>query len=186
MNFYSKLFVLKQSWQPREVESEGNLYEAANGMLCDNIGSIQSWEEVLVCGKSDTTDGLIRHGLDDSTSPGKRPRSQTAENHDASIYTICTSPDDIQELRARGSGSPVSRVRTRVVLSTYGWLIKYFSTLSELLQVLRDAIKVINGFCSDGSGITKGRCRPQASLPQWRSASRREPRKHSHRMGSGF
>jgi hypothetical protein len=48
-------------------------------------------------------------------------------------------------------GPPVSRVRTRVVLSTYGWTIKYFSTLSELVRVLRDAVRGMNSCSNDGS-----------------------------------
>lgn len=149
--FVCQIFVLKQSWQPREVEGEGKVYEAASGIECDNVGKIEEWEEVLVLGQPDTTDGLIRQSLNDSTGPGKRSMQRGKESIDQCIRTFVTSPHDIQELRARGSGSPVSRVRTRVVLSTYGWLIKYFSTLPELLRVLRDAIKGIN-VLSDGPG----------------------------------
>jgi len=143
---YWKIFVLKQSWRPRDVESEGKLYKAANGSECDNVGKIESWEGVFVLGEADTTDRLIRQGLDDSTGTGKRSRNQRPESSDPYVHAVSTGTHDIKEVEARDSGPPVSRVRTRVVLSTYGWLIKYFSTLPELLQVLRDAIKGMNGF----------------------------------------
>lgn len=114
----------------------------ANGSECDYVGKIDSWEEVLISGQSDTTDALIRQGLDDSTGPGKRSTLQRPmlESSDPFIHATCTEFGDIKEVEARDAGPPVSRVRTRVLLSTYGWLIKYFSTLRELLQVLRDAI----------------------------------------------
>lgn len=136
-----QIFVLKQSWRPRDVESEGTLYEVAKGSKCDNVGRIELWEDVLVLGQQDTTDGLIRQGLDDSTGPGKRAPHQRPDSSDPYIHVVCTGPHDIQEVSSRETGSPVSRVRTRVLLSTYGWLIKYFSTTRELLQVLRDAIR---------------------------------------------
>ena len=43
-----------------------------------------------------------------------------------------TDVGDIKETIAHETGPPVARIRTRVILSTYGWLIKYFS-----LQVSR-------------------------------------------------
>lgn len=119
---------------------------AANGSQCDNVGKIELCEDILVSGVPDTTDNLIRQSLDDSTGTGKRPRNQRPESSDPYVHAVCTGPDDIKEVEARDRGSPVSRVRTRVVLSTYGWLVKYFSTLPELLRVLRDTIKGINFF----------------------------------------
>ena len=144
--FRCQIFVLKQSWQPWEVEGEEKLYEVASGIECDNVGKIETWEDVSVSGQPDTMDGLIRQSLNDSTGPGKRSTQRGKESIDQCICTFITDFCDIQELRARGSRSPISRVRTRVVLSTYGWLIKYFSTLPELLRVLRDAINGINDF----------------------------------------
>lgn len=135
-----KVYVLKQSWLPRDVDSEGELYD---GCSCDNVGKIELCEEVSISGSKDATDTLIRQSLpvDDSIGLGKRSRAQMAESREPGIHVTCTDIGDIKEVIARETGPPVPRVRTRVILSTYGWLIKYFSTRMELLVVLRDAIR---------------------------------------------
>ena len=120
------------------MDSEGDLYAKSD---CDYVGRIEECEEVLISGRKDTTDSLIRQGLDDSTGLGKRTRDEMAGREDPSIHVTCTDVGDIEEVIARENGPPVARVRTRVLLSTYGWLIKYFSTRRELLIVLRDAIR---------------------------------------------
>ena len=117
-----------------------------NGKECDYIGRIDLCEDVLISGKADSTDALVRRGLGDLTGLGKRSTDQREgdereESTDPYIHVTCTDVGDIEEVIARGT-SP--RVRTRVVLSTYGWLIKHFSTRRELLIVLRDAIKGTN------------------------------------------
>ena len=98
---------------------------------------------MLISGLEDTTDTLIRQSLDASIGPiglGKRSRDEMAETKDPGIHVTCTDVGDIKEVMARETGPPSARVRTRVILSTYGWLIKNFSTREELLVVLRDAI----------------------------------------------
>jgi len=60
------------------------------------------------------------------------------ESREPGIHVTCT---DIGDIIARETGPPTPRVRTAVILSTYGWLIKYFSTQTELLVVLWDAIR---------------------------------------------
>jgi len=134
--------VLKQSWRPCEVHSEGDLDDNSD---CDYVGKVDLCEDVLISRERDTTDTLIRQSLDDSAGlQKKRPRVQshlTIADRDRDIHVTCTDVGDIKEIIARESGPPVPRVRTRVVLSTYGWLIKYFSTRRELLVVVRDAIR---------------------------------------------
>ena len=129
--------VLKQSWRPRDVLSEGDLDDNS---ISDYVGKIELCEDVKISGEKDTTDTLIRQSLDDSTGLGKRVR-ETMETTDRGIHVSITDVGDIKEIIARETGPPVARIRTRVILSTYGWLIKYFSTRRELLVVLRDAIK---------------------------------------------
>jgi hypothetical protein len=138
-----QILVLKQSWSPRSVTDEHTLYEAASGSDCDQIGKIDLSEEVKISGQSDTTNMLIRSGLDDSTGLGKRSTTQrpAPESSDRYLQIEDTAWDEIQEINDRSTGPPVSRVRVRVVMSTYGWLIKHFSTPRELVHVLRDAIK---------------------------------------------
>jgi hypothetical protein len=117
---------------------EGDLDDKSD---CQYVGKMEVCEEVKIFGTNDATDTLIRQGLDDSTGLGKRIREPATEVADRVIYVTCTDIDDIKEVIARETGPPVARVRTRMILSTYGWLIKYFSTRRELLVVLRDAIK---------------------------------------------
>ena len=117
-----------------------------NGNECDCVGRIDLCEDVLISGKADSTDVLIRRDLDDSTALGKRSTDQRDDGEegeeitDPYIHVTYTDVGDIKEVIAQETGAPVPRVRTRVVLSTYGWLIKHFSTRRELLVVLRDAI----------------------------------------------
>ena len=129
--------VLKQSWRPRDVLSEGDLNDNS---VSEYVGKIELCEDVKIYGKKDATDTLIRQSLDDSTSLGKRVR-ETTETTGRGIHISFTDVGDIKEVIARETGPPVARIRTRVIFSTYGWLIKYFSTRRELLVVLRDAIK---------------------------------------------
>ncbi len=105
-------------------------YSLCDGSSCDDVGRIEICEEVQISGLTDTTDTLIRQSLDDSIGHGlrKRPREDMAESREPGIHVTCTDIDDIKEVIAQQTGSPSPRVRTRVILSTYGWLIKYFST----------------------------------------------------------
>jgi len=113
------------------VLSEGDLDDKS---VSEYVGKI---ELCKISGKRGATDTLIRQSLDDSTSLGKRVRETTGHG----IHISFTDVGDIKEVIARETGPPVPRIWTRVILSTYGWLIKYFSTRRELLVVLRDAIK---------------------------------------------
>ena len=76
------------------LDCEGDLYAKSE---CDHVGKIKQCEEVLISGRKDATDSLIRQGLDDSTGLGK----------DRSIlHLTCTDVDDIEEVIARESGPP--------------------------------------------------------------------------------
>jgi len=120
--------------RPRDVLSEGDLDDKS---VCEYVGKIELCEDVKISEKKDATDTLIRQSLDDSTSLGKRVKETTGRG----IHVSITDVGDIKEVIARETGPPVARIRTRVIFSTYGWLIKHFSTRKELLVVLRDAVK---------------------------------------------
>jgi len=129
--------VLKQSWRPHDVLSEGDLNVNS---VCKYVGKIELCEDVKISGKKDATDTLIRQSLDDSTSLGKCVR-ETTEMTDRGIHVSITDVGDIKGIIAHETGPPVARIQTQVISSTYGLLIKYFSTWKELLVVLQDAIK---------------------------------------------
>ncbi|KAF8882638.1 hypothetical protein CPB85DRAFT_1339333, partial [Mucidula mucida] len=44
----------------------------------------------------------------------------------------------------------VSRVHTRVIMSTYGWPLKYFATLKELLVVFLNGVQGHEHLCNNG------------------------------------
>lgn len=92
MNQLLKVFVLKQSWRPCEVDSERDLYEKSE---CHHVGKIERCEEVLISGKKDATDTLIWQALDDLTGPG----DEMWEGEDPSIHV--THVGDIEEVIAR-------------------------------------------------------------------------------------
>jgi len=111
--------VLKQSWRPRDVLSEGDLDDKS---VSDYVGKIELCEDVKISGKKDATDTLIRQSLDDSTGLGKRVR-ETTEMKDCGIHVSTTDVGDIKETIAHETGPPVARIRTRVILST--WLVDH-------------------------------------------------------------
>ncbi|GLB35546.1 hypothetical protein LshimejAT787_0211110 [Lyophyllum shimeji] len=144
----SEIFVLKQSWRPVDVPSEGVLYKAAIPEIssgCSFVGEVCRYEDVEIHRKKDETGTLIREGLiaafPSTAAAVAGNKRQRSEGQEPWLHIDCTDEDEIQSFTVRDAKEPVSRVRTRVLLSTYGWPVKYFSTLRELLQVFRDAIK---------------------------------------------
>jgi hypothetical protein len=58
-----------------------------------------------------------------------------------------TTGDEIKQFVAGiAARPPNARVLTRLLMETYGWPIKFFLSLSELLRVVRDAIQGITDF----------------------------------------
>ena len=125
-------------------DNEKNFYERANGAECDKIGAISVVEEVLIDGCKDETGELIRAGLKAEHLPNrtedtkKRPRRDSAENGD--LLDVHAKNTD-HSLIPNTSKSFVSRVRVRTLLSTYGWPLRKFCSLGELLRTLRDTLE---------------------------------------------
>jgi len=100
-DFEIKFFVLKQSWRPREVSSEDQLYNKVNGKECEYVGKIDLCEDLLISGKADSTDALIRRDLDDLTGLGKHSTDQRddgdseEESSDPYIHVTSTDVGDI-------------------------------------------------------------------------------------------
>lgn len=58
-----------------------------------------------------------------------------------SLHIYYTDQEEIREISIKEPREVASRIRTRVLSSTYEWPIKHFSTLDELLRVLQGAIQ---------------------------------------------
>jgi len=58
-----------------------------------------------------------------------------------SLRTYYTDQEGIRGFSLQRSREVVSRIRTRLLSSTYGWPLKHFSTFGELLRVLQGAIQ---------------------------------------------
>ncbi|KDR74425.1 hypothetical protein GALMADRAFT_584049 [Galerina marginata CBS 339.88] len=139
-----QVFVMKQSWRRVDSESEGNLYNAARGTNStapEFVGRILLCEDVLYGSDRDDTSTLIRQnlGIDSPTftvAGTKRSRSE------AYIHIDTTEQKEISFiwLRERASEA-IARVRTRVLMSTYGWPIDNFASMKELVRGITDAIK---------------------------------------------
>ncbi|KAF8889478.1 hypothetical protein CPB85DRAFT_1441387 [Mucidula mucida] len=160
-----KLLVLKQSWRPFGTESENEMLtkvknaaaaaEKANaaadtkGINMDEgkdcIGQVQLEETISMRGKADTTGTLIRKGLEvrvstnsSSSTSSRRIRDENVESY----LHVDVTDDDIISIVPHGhfSSPPVSRVHTRLLLSTFGWPLKYFRTRREAVRGIRDAV----------------------------------------------
>ncbi|KAH9937956.1 hypothetical protein B0H21DRAFT_894112 [Amylocystis lapponica] len=138
-------YVLKQSWRPVSSRHEAEFYgrlQRGDDRIGANVGELYSFEDVEIEGFKDTT-SRIRHEL--PTTPfsiavhtpilGKRDRDETIE---ASSHVKSTSGAAIQ---SADESQADPRVLSRLVMETYGWPIKFFKDIPELLRVIRDALQ---------------------------------------------
>ena len=99
-----------------------------------------------VAGSVDDTLLTIRRGvrhIPTSLEPplklnGKRPRD---EDMDSRLHMDTTVSQTKHFVAGTAARPPNARVFTRLLMETYGWPIKYFSSLFELLSIMRDAIE---------------------------------------------
>ena len=106
--------------------------------------------------EKDDTSHLIRQRLDATLPPRiaaamKRTREWVRKFEiDAfgvppelypSLHIYYTDQGGIRGFSIKRPREVVSRIRTRLLSSTYGWPLKHFSTLGELLRVLQSAIQ---------------------------------------------
>jgi hypothetical protein len=139
--------VLKQCWRPCDKTAEGSFYQAARSKSDSKvIPKIYSFEEVKIGGVVDDTLASIRRGvthtslsLDPPThSNRKRPRDEKTE---ALLHMKTTTSDTKDFVAGNGAELPIARIFSRLVMETYGWPIKYFLDIPELLMVIRDVIQ---------------------------------------------
>jgi hypothetical protein len=68
----------------------------------------------------------------------KRPRDEATE----SFLHMRVTASDMKHFTAGSDAQPPNpRVLTRLLMETYGWPIKFFKDIPELLRVVRDAIQ---------------------------------------------
>ncbi|KAH9945519.1 hypothetical protein B0H21DRAFT_809280 [Amylocystis lapponica] len=140
-------YVLKQSWRPVSSRHEAEFYgrlQRGDDRIGANVGELYSFEDVEIEGFKDTT-SRIRHEL--PTTPfsiavhtptlGKRDRDETIE---ASAH-IQSTPGAAMQSTDKSPAQAVPRVLSRLVMETYGWPIKFFKDIPELLRVIRDALR---------------------------------------------
>lgn len=109
---------------------------------------IYSFEDVKVAGSVDSTLEFIRnklvisgpHEWDVPVSAGeKRPR----EEHEEPFLYISMLDEHQRVKMTTGleAEPPISRAHTRILMETWGWPVKFFTDIIELLSVIRDSIK---------------------------------------------
>ena len=103
---------------------------------------MHSAENVYVNSKPDTT-VTIRRGLElydyEPSAKAGEKRNRVEPSKKTLIYGVIVDNDQV--LYSLGTKRFIPRTHSRIALSTYGWPLKYFLDLLELLQVLGDGIK---------------------------------------------
>ncbi|KAF9008179.1 hypothetical protein BDZ89DRAFT_1079105 [Hymenopellis radicata] len=144
-----KILVLKQCWRPVGSNSEREMLikvkNAAADMMDtsgeDFIGHVQLEETISMEGKEDITGSLIRKGLEVTVSTSTNPKRTCGADIERYLQVNVTDDDIISIVPfAASSSPPISRVHTRLLLSTFGWPLKYFKTRREAVRGIRDAV----------------------------------------------
>lgn len=106
------------------------------------IAVVHSSEDVQVGGELDATISCIRRGLE-LYDYAPESKAQKRDHRDAfeetKLYGVTVNQDQVYY--SQETKRPISRTHNRILLSTYGWPIKYFLDLLELLQILKDSIQ---------------------------------------------
>ena len=147
---------MKQSWRPVARNSEGYSYNLAKGSETNYIGVILSCEDAMIEDEKDETSHFIRQLLDVTLPPriaaAKKRTHELVRKFEIdgfgvppqlypSLRIYYTEKEGIRAFSIKHPREAVSRIRTRLLSSSYGWPLKHFSTLGELLRVLQGAIQ---------------------------------------------
>ncbi|KAF8882633.1 hypothetical protein CPB85DRAFT_1397149 [Mucidula mucida] len=138
----AEVFVLKEPWRPELVESEGESNSKAKGSECEFLGPTTLHEDVVIDDMVNRTGTFIRVGSlppDDGQKPGMR--RLRAESEERFLHVASTDDDEIDQMTTPRERDYVSRVHTRVIVSTYGWPLTSFATLKELLVVFLNGVQ---------------------------------------------
>ncbi|TRM67376.1 hypothetical protein BD626DRAFT_395870 [Schizophyllum amplum] len=152
--------VLKQAWRTEGRENEGALYEylqrSNETSLSDDaqyLGEVMHSEDVKIEGVVDNTHGLIQCGLQSAAPPSppdprvttKRALSSDIDKDNELLHVDVVTENDIQNIRRFRPGYKTKdlakRTHTRIIFKVFGLSIRYFASLSELIQSLQHCVR---------------------------------------------
>ncbi|KAH9946460.1 hypothetical protein B0H21DRAFT_416163 [Amylocystis lapponica] len=138
-------YVLKQCWRPMSSHRESHFYEHARSddpSASLNVGTLYSSEDVHIGGEADTTLAMLRgltvysNSVTDAQVVGKRDRRVVIGR----FICVQTTAGGGARFSTPPAMNPNPRVLSRMLMETYGWPMKFFKDIPELLRVMRDAI----------------------------------------------
>jgi hypothetical protein len=146
-----QIFIFKDEWRDDRRPLEGALYEKAEPGY--GLARVCDYGVVKIVGEDDTTERLIRKNrvpggmpikLPDPTGMLKSILDKRKGGPDASPqYDTHVIPNiGYDEFQLEDEKPPYrGRTHSRLLLRSFGWPIKHFLTLEELLCAFRDAIQ---------------------------------------------
>lgn len=105
----------------------------------------------------DDTVNHIRRGVEvrasslaGASKSKKRKQRELDESqaHESSLHVAATSFQVLEFAVVAGGRSATNRVLTRTLMRTYGWPVKFFKDIPELVSTLYDAVKGERSFFS--------------------------------------
>ena len=132
----SKVVVIKQSWRPsgKGILSEYDLYHKGEAKKCKYLPTPLAYESL-----TSTDTSLVRQKIQFEVDSNAARQAETAEKtmgtdtvsetEDAMVETVPQGPDmsDLWEF--------IGRTQDRIVFKGFGWPVKQFKDLRELLTV---------------------------------------------------
>ncbi|ETW77007.1 hypothetical protein HETIRDRAFT_460499 [Heterobasidion irregulare TC 32-1] len=159
-------FVLKQSWRPEMSQTKATFHKSLSKPpsfhICDIVNSvdIRVMDDEQGGMVVDDTANHIRRGVEVRASslkrnklpkdPGvselrstkrKKPELDESQPHESFLYVTSTSSEVLEFSVIADGRSATNRVLTRTLMRTYGWPIKFFKDVPELVNTLIDAVK---------------------------------------------
>lgn len=142
--------MFKDVWRDERRGLEGELYAKAfvNGNSGDGIAKVHSFGTVHVGHEVDDTLNHIRKKVPVQGKAIRLLPNRSANDKRIALFgyeapllddNIYPWPQNLYNLGADHQ-SPYNRIHSRLVMSTFGWSIRYFKSLPEVMGVMRDAI----------------------------------------------
>jgi len=144
--------VYKDTWKDDRRQTEGELFERVGN--CEGLAKMVSHELVKIDGKVDNTLTLVRQnvqheggGLDMRRPPGHDLVVESHEAFNTPAYVVWN--DVLYPAATESELIPRGRTHTRLVIKDFGWPLRRFTSLLELVRVLKNVVdgKVDLMFC---------------------------------------